>query len=744
MPLTEPTFDTRTYREILNEALARIPTHNPEWTNYNEADPGITLLQLFAFMSESIIYRANLIPERNRRKFLRLLGIPMLAAEAAHGLVAFSNPKGTLEAVTLQQDRLLYAGDVPFRTEQGLDVLPIEAALYYKSPLSEQQATEVDTLYRQLYASYDLPGYQLEFYETKEYIPAQAGSVLPTLDIGTQTIDGSLWVALLARSGDSVADARTALAGKTLSLGVMPALAEEGCTLYPRGRSAANERPALIFEIPNTDGTDADYAQVTPRGDSNLLEQPGIVELPLPEAAALDYWDALDPLETGVGDYPPSLDDTDNQDRLITWIRIRSPDSGSQQNQGSRQVNIPLSWVGINAVEVVQRAHVQTEHLAIGSGEPDQTATLTNTPVLLNSVQIRINGELWERIDDLNAAGPEIPARAPRFAATSGKAVGNNEKVKAYTVDRESGTVRFGDGLHGKRPPKGASIQATYDYGGGRRGSVGIGVINKATALPAGIKVTNPVPTWGGEEGEAVSQAEKRIPNVIRHRDRMVTKQDYKEIAETTPGVDLGRVEILPMVHPGQPLQDSYGVVTVLVIPRNDPLQPEAPRPDNLFLETMCRHLEPRRVLTTELHILGPVYVPVWVSLGVDVIPGYDSAPVLEAVRTEVKRFLSPLSGGFETSGWPLNKAVEAAEISADAARVTGIAKVNEIFIGGSSGTVADRIPIEGLQLPRLMAVAVGVGSATPIEELQGTLGAADDESEELKSRPVPIVPETC
>ena len=93
MPLQEPQFDSRAYRDILNDALARIPVHNPNWTNFTDADPGVTVLQLFSFLTESIIYRANLIPERNRRKFLRLLGQNMQAATAATGIVTFANPR---------------------------------------------------------------------------------------------------------------------------------------------------------------------------------------------------------------------------------------------------------------------------------------------------------------------------------------------------------------------------------------------------------------------------------------------------------------------------------------------------------------------------------------------------------------------------------------------------------------------------------------------------------------------------
>ena len=66
-----PQLDTRSYQDLVDEALARIPIHNPEWTNFNESDPGVTLIELFAFLTESLLYRANQIPERNRRASCR-------------------------------------------------------------------------------------------------------------------------------------------------------------------------------------------------------------------------------------------------------------------------------------------------------------------------------------------------------------------------------------------------------------------------------------------------------------------------------------------------------------------------------------------------------------------------------------------------------------------------------------------------------------------------------------------------
>src|SRR3954452_4714179 len=101
MPLTLPNLDSRRYQELRAEALARIPVHNPEWTNFNQSDPGVTLVELFAFMTENLLYRCNQIPERNRLKFLSLLGVPLAPAASARGLVTIVNERWPLETITV-------------------------------------------------------------------------------------------------------------------------------------------------------------------------------------------------------------------------------------------------------------------------------------------------------------------------------------------------------------------------------------------------------------------------------------------------------------------------------------------------------------------------------------------------------------------------------------------------------------------------------------------------------------------
>ena len=85
MPLEAqtPRLDERTAEQIFLELRERIPVYAPEWTDYNESDPGITLLQLFAWLSESMLYQMNRVPERMYLKFLHLLQLELRPAQPA-------------------------------------------------------------------------------------------------------------------------------------------------------------------------------------------------------------------------------------------------------------------------------------------------------------------------------------------------------------------------------------------------------------------------------------------------------------------------------------------------------------------------------------------------------------------------------------------------------------------------------------------------------------------------------------
>ena len=126
-------------------------------------------------------------------------------------------------------------------------------------------------------------------------------------------------------------------------------------------------------------------------------------------------------------------------------------------------------------------------------------------------------------------------------------------------------------------------------------------------------------------------------------------------------------------------------------------------------------------------------------ELGISVIAGESFGPVRQAVEDTIRTYLSPLEGGIQGTGWPLEKPLERLELMAVASRVAGVSKINEILLAGKDGVATDRIEPEHLELPKLTRLAVGGGEPMPLDEL---LGQSD--GEETNVVPVPVIPPEC
>jgi hypothetical protein len=635
----------------------------------------------------------------------------------------------------------------------GLDVLPVEAVGYVKRPLDETPQ-ELRDRYGALYASFTdaMPDPEsLQLYETVAVTPVDTAGV----DL-LATADSSLWIALLLRKVDGVgeaalAGARAALAGRTLSLAVVPVLDDPEAMLSPLGRSVREAQARLDYQLPRVPpsrsldgpaGRVAHYRSLDARATANVLDEPGIVQLTLPDEGGLTLWDDIDPLEAGSGELPPALEDSKLAARVVTWLRVRAS-NGAQAR---------LLWAGINAIEVRQQARVAGEILPDGRGQPDQAVRLAHSPVLPKTVVLRVGDTPWTRTDDLYTAPPEVPVTDLR--RPPGARAPQPRDPRVYTVDAASGIVRFGDGLHGARPPAGAPIRADYAYGSGRAGNVEAGTITTGSSLPAGVKVSNPVRTWGGAEAETVAEGEKQIARYLRHRDRLVSVEDFETIVRRTPGVDVGRVDVIaaynPELAPSAP-GDAPGAVTLLVIPRVDPLRPDAPQPDQPFLDAICSYADPRRLVTTETFLRGPAYKPIWLSVGIDVVAGVSVAAVRDAVRAALLAFLAPLpaasrGGAFEHAerGWPREKPVVPLELLAVASRVPGVNLVRPVLLAAGSGAASDSDPVSmtGLELPFVAGISVVAGDPLALDELRGSAPPAAPVPRKVV--PVPVIPDSC
>lgn len=144
VPPELPNLDDRTFDQIRSELLLRIPRYTPEWTDWNESDPGVTLVELFAWLAESIGYRLNRAPERCLLTFLDVLGIGPEPARAANADLTFTVRPGETNPITVPA-RTVVNSDVRtddgrpivFETEQGIELMPLRLQSLQLAGLSD-------------------------------------------------------------------------------------------------------------------------------------------------------------------------------------------------------------------------------------------------------------------------------------------------------------------------------------------------------------------------------------------------------------------------------------------------------------------------------------------------------------------------------------------------------------------------------------------------------------------------------
>ena len=89
MALPAPNLDDRTFQDLVDDAKRLVQQRCPEWTDHNVSDPGVTLIELFAWMTEQVIYRLNQVPDRLYLKFLELIGVQPEPPRPARADVTF-------------------------------------------------------------------------------------------------------------------------------------------------------------------------------------------------------------------------------------------------------------------------------------------------------------------------------------------------------------------------------------------------------------------------------------------------------------------------------------------------------------------------------------------------------------------------------------------------------------------------------------------------------------------------------
>jgi len=89
MPLPVPSLDDRRFQNLVDDAKRLVQQRCPEWTDHNVSDPGVTLIEAFAYMTDQLLYRINRVPDRNYVKFLEMIGVRLFPSTPARADLTF-------------------------------------------------------------------------------------------------------------------------------------------------------------------------------------------------------------------------------------------------------------------------------------------------------------------------------------------------------------------------------------------------------------------------------------------------------------------------------------------------------------------------------------------------------------------------------------------------------------------------------------------------------------------------------
>jgi predicted phage baseplate assembly protein len=632
-----PDLDDRTWKDLVDQMRALIPRYAPGWTDHNPSDLGMTLLELFAWLAEGVVYRLNQVPDKNYIAFLNLLGITRDPPTPARTYLTFVSGAGPVDvAAGSQASTAAREGQPPivFETDEDVHVLP-------------QRLDTVVQLGPQAGAGL-VPCADA----TAALVGPPAGAALLTLPAGQTAqfclgFDAapaealSLGVRLVRPAPPEVTVTWTYSTGSTEPL---------AWTRVPTQAAGPNATAALV------DGT----AGLTRNGAVVVTPQPDWAAqraVPAPNAPASTAWTTVS--------VPPTATTPRSDPRF--WLGVKLV------NTGSAAVDIGVERLLFNAAPASTALTLRTpEILGTGTGEPFQTFQLSQRPLYRRPdlrapygdlvVEVGTGApptwEAWTRVDDL----PQGPGNV-------------------FLANPVTGEIVFGDHDpqslkgHGSMPALGTSIQARYRYvGQGAAANVAAGqVIVLGTAprgggLPGLTAVSNLAAAGEGTDEEPVEDTLRRAPDQLKIRDRAITAEDYEFLArEASNEVVITRCLTPKVATDGTAwtyaaISRAPGTVNVVVVPDQGPaVSRPAPTPE--LLADVLAYLDSRRDVGAHMQVIGPRYCPIVVSAEIVVWRDEFKDPVHSQTLDRITAFLHPTRGGPDGAGWQVGQPVFSSDL---------------------------------------------------------------------------------
>ena len=613
--LPAPNLDDRKFQDLVREARAMIPRYCPEWTDHNLSDPGITLIELFAWMVDTLLYRLNKVPEKNYIKFMELMGVRLEPPKPAKADVSFrlsapqpasvTVPHGT-EVATVRTET---QDAITFTTDEDLTIIP--------PVLAYALTTSDDTVFEDCMAAFRNPDKLVTAFQE---VPKENDALYLGFseNLNTQT----LALSLKCRS--------------------------EGIGIDPND-------PPLSWEF-----WDGDLERWIPlrleKDSTGGMNTNGQVILHIPYSCAM----------------------REVNEQFACWLRCRVIEARPGQrayNSSPKIGSISPDCIG-GTVPVSHALRITTEFLGRSNGAPGQKFFLQNVPVLSRepweTIEVeKSDGELetWHEVGDFSATSPD-DTHFTCDSVTGEIQFGPSIKQPSGREQQYGKIPSFGSNIY--------FTSYRYGGGTiGNVGPVTITVLK--SSIPYIASVTNWRAASGGTETETMESAKMRTPQVLRARTRAVTSDDFEYLAIEasslvarakciTPGTDGDGIS---------PEAGVVRLMLVPVISQSDqPIPREELELTKQIREEVQTYLDERRLLGTRLEIIAPKYVPVAVEARIKGKPGADYRQIADEIERALYRYINPVCGGSEGKGWPFGRGIALSEIQA---AIQGMANIDYI-----------------------------------------------------------------
>jgi hypothetical protein len=750
-----PNLDDETFEEIVKDSRLLIPQFAREsWTDHNVHDPGITFLELFAWLIEMQIYQLNRVTENNYRKFLKLVGISPYDAQPSKVDITLDTKNLTFDE---NGDTILEKGTevitefngkrIVFETEEEINLIQSNlAAIITRSNsqiIDNIDANKVDNIYFEAFGEKGGIGTTLElgfdkqlpkkeiqitfdlFDEDLPYLETDNSEPEPSVNLLWEYLSGGKWRELtiksdttlaLNRSGRISFDISTDLEKKddkywircrwkdglyeiaplinSILLNTVPAVQTENVTKEEISTGCPDQIVRLekttvinrvIFDINDIQDWCGLLKQIKEQADSAWLSPGKEIWSKFDNGTQIliDEWEGEKEPDTRmkcaiIESLNKLLESRDLYDK--DSFKDIDPDQLPKNILSKNMFNAP-----INEVRIFNRFLIEASFPDNEASDPGKIAKNR----LVVKVCEKDKEEYWYEVDDFNSSGPDD---------------------SHYIFEPMRGEITFGNGLNGRIPPANDlispifTIRVSYKTTLGQNGNVPEGqkwIINKTGFK--NILGENFKQATGGMDTESIEHAKSRAKKDFRAIYRAITSEDYEQLSLSTPGLRVARAKAIPNHDPEYPEINIPDSITVVIVPytREDETTPV---PGKGFLQTVSSFLETRRLITTNLHVIGPEYVTISVSCRVRLMKKSSPAEVIKRIQNELNKFLDPLKGGQDGKGWPFGRPVYPSEVYQIIDNLEGIDYASNVILSAESDNghykkVGDSVEISPIAL---------------------------------------------